>query len=82
MLSRADIKKLIELDTRRLQKLKEQQALKGINTPPEVLIEIEDVAKVASYTPSRRQRTCAHVYVIVHPLGQTNCLFKQTNTIL
>jgi hypothetical protein len=43
MLSRADIKKLIELDMRRLQKLKEQQALKGINTPPEVLIEIEDI---------------------------------------
>ena len=43
MVSRADIKKFIELDTRRLQKLKEQQALKGINTPPEVLIEIEDI---------------------------------------
>ena len=43
MVSRADIKKFIELDTRRLQKLKEQQALKGISTPPEVLIEIEDI---------------------------------------
>ncbi|MCL4300063.1 MAG: hypothetical protein KJ077_30295 [Anaerolineae bacterium] len=40
---RADIEKLIELNLRRLQKLKEQQALKGLNTPPEVLIEIEDI---------------------------------------
>lgn len=39
----ADIKKFIELSTRRLQKLKEQQALQGISTPPEVLIEIEDI---------------------------------------
>ncbi len=27
---------------RRLQKLKEQQALQGQNTPPEILIDIED----------------------------------------
>lgn len=40
---RADIEKLIQLSLRRLQKLKEQQALKGFNTPPEVLIEIEDI---------------------------------------
>lgn len=40
---RADIEKLIELNLRRLQKLKEQQALKGLNTPPEVLIEIKDI---------------------------------------
>jgi hypothetical protein len=39
----SDIKKLIELSARRLQKRKEEQALKGISTPPEVLIEIEDL---------------------------------------
>lgn len=38
-----DIKKLIELVARRLQKRREEQALKGISTPPEVLIEIEDL---------------------------------------
>lgn len=43
MVLRADIEKIIKLSVRRLQKLKEQQALKGLNTPPEVLIEIEDL---------------------------------------
>jgi hypothetical protein len=28
---------------RRLQKLREEEALKGINTPPEILIQIEDI---------------------------------------
>lgn len=43
MIARSDIEKIIQLSLRRLQKLKEQQALKGLNTPPEVLIEIEDI---------------------------------------
>lgn len=38
-----DIQKLIELYNRRLQKLREQEALKGINAPPEILIEIKDI---------------------------------------
>jgi hypothetical protein len=38
-----DIKRLIVNYQRRLQKLKEAQALQGINTPPDVLIQIEDI---------------------------------------
>jgi len=45
---REDIQKLIVLYNRRLQKLREEEALKGINTPPETLIQIEDIeAKLA-----------------------------------
>lgn len=36
------IRELINNKQRRLQKLKERKAIYGINTPPEVLIEIED----------------------------------------
>jgi hypothetical protein len=44
MTSRAeDIKKLIERRTRRLNKLKEQEALQGKSVDPSVLIEIEDI---------------------------------------
>jgi formylglycine-generating enzyme required for sulfatase activity len=38
-----DIQALIATHKRRLQKLKEQQALRGVDTPPHVLIEIEDI---------------------------------------
>ncbi|GIK41437.1 MAG: hypothetical protein BroJett011_52700 [Chloroflexota bacterium] len=38
-----DLKKLITESTRRLQKLKEQQARKGIDTEPHILVEIEDI---------------------------------------
>jgi hypothetical protein len=38
-----DTQALIRAHQRRLQKLKAQQAVKGVNTPPEVLIEIEDI---------------------------------------
>lgn len=37
------IKNLIYNYNRRLQLLKEQQALRGLNTPPEILLEIEDI---------------------------------------
>lgn len=43
MSRRDDIQKLIVLYNRRLQKLREQEALKGISTPPEILIEIENL---------------------------------------
>src|SRR5688500_7381801 len=43
MLAKENIQKLIKISTRRLYKLKEQQALKGIGSPPELLIEIEDL---------------------------------------
>jgi len=46
---REDVQKLIMLYNRRLQKLREEEALKGINTPPETLIQIEDIeAKLAA----------------------------------
>lgn len=38
-----DLKKLILYHERRLQKLREQQALKGISTDPKIFIEIEDI---------------------------------------
>ncbi|MFC1976336.1 hypothetical protein ACFLXQ_08045 [Chloroflexota bacterium] len=38
-----DLRKLIRNNQRRLQKLKEQQALEGLSTEPRLLIEIEDI---------------------------------------
>ena len=47
---RDDIQTLIALYNRRLQKLREQAALKGISTPPEISLEIEDIeAKLAGF---------------------------------
>lgn len=43
MSHRDNVKQLIINHQRRLQKLKEQQAIKGVDTPPHVLIEIEDI---------------------------------------
>jgi formylglycine-generating enzyme required for sulfatase activity len=43
MADQDDILKLIAKHQRRLQKLKERQAVEGIGTPPEVLTEIEDI---------------------------------------
>ncbi|MCB0191388.1 MAG: hypothetical protein KDJ65_05540 [Anaerolineae bacterium] len=43
MSQRDAIQKQITIHTRRLQKLREQEALKGLNTPPEISIEIEDI---------------------------------------
>ena len=42
MSRRTDLQNLIELNTRYLQKLKEQQAVKGVDAAPGLLIEIED----------------------------------------
>ncbi len=41
-----DLKKLITEYTRRLQKLKEQQARKGIDTEPHILVEIEEIEAI------------------------------------
>lgn len=38
-----DIQKLITIHHRRLQKLKERQAMEGVDTDPVVLIQIEDI---------------------------------------
>jgi serine/threonine protein kinase len=43
MLYKDQIRQRIQLNRRRLQKRQEEQARKGINTPPEVLMEIEDI---------------------------------------
>ncbi len=43
MSRKTDIQKLIRTYHRRLQKLKEEEALKEISAPPEILIEIEDI---------------------------------------
>ncbi|MBE7555701.1 MAG: FHA domain-containing protein [Anaerolineales bacterium] len=43
MLRQDDVKKLLVNHNRRLQKLKEQQALQGISVDPKILIEIEDI---------------------------------------
>lgn len=40
---RDEIQDLINKNQRRLQKLKEKEAMLGVNTPPEILIEIEDI---------------------------------------
>lgn len=40
---KSDIKKLIKNHERRLQKLKEIQALRGLDTPADILLEIEDI---------------------------------------
>jgi hypothetical protein len=55
-----DIKKLISHHSRRLQKLKEQQALEGISVDPKILIEIEDIEaqidKLQLRIPKERNR--------------------------
>lgn len=45
MPSKTDLQNLIMTHHRRLQKLKEQEALSGRSTEPEILIEIEDIEK-------------------------------------
>lgn len=53
MTGQQDLQTLIRTHQRRLQKLKEKEAMYGLNTPPEVLIEIEDLE--AKLTDLRRQ---------------------------
>ncbi|MCP4406342.1 MAG: protein kinase, partial [Gammaproteobacteria bacterium] len=43
MSPKEEIQKLIAIKQRRLQKLREKEALRGMDTPPDVLIEIEDL---------------------------------------
>jgi tetratricopeptide (TPR) repeat protein len=43
MSRRDDLKKQIDIHRRRLQKLEEQQAFRGLDTPAHILIEIEDI---------------------------------------
>jgi hypothetical protein len=51
-----DLRELIRIHRRRLQVLREQQALRGLNTPPETIIEIEDTeAKIAELQAELKQ---------------------------
>lgn len=43
MARKNDLKKLLATKTRRLQKLKEKEALQGVSVDPQILIEIEDL---------------------------------------
>ncbi len=43
MSKQINLEELIKKHKRRLQKLKEKEAAMGISTPPETLIEIEDI---------------------------------------
>ncbi len=76
--NKQDIQKLISTQSRRLQKLKEQNAQKGTNTPPEVLIEIEDIedelvklqATLAAFSsPTETQHPNAPI-VYIHTWGK------------
>ncbi len=43
MTGRNDIKKLIHINNRRIQALKEQKAMQGVSVDPKIIIEIEDI---------------------------------------
>jgi len=80
-MSRKDgIKQLIKNHNRRLQKLKEQQALSGYATPPEILTEIEDIKEILDELNAKLEqeidsydlsgKTLGGKYVITRLLGQ------------
>ena len=51
MARKDDIERLVAINNRRLRILKEQQATYGLNTPPHIVIEIEDLeAEIAKLT--------------------------------
>lgn len=61
-----EIQALIDKKQRRLQKLKEKEATLGINTPPEILTEMEDIElEIERLREERRQ-----VQVILCPQRQ------------
>lgn len=49
MSRRANIQRLIQNYSRRLQKLREQESLYGLSTPPAILLEIEDIETKLEY---------------------------------
>jgi len=66
---------ILDYQTRRLQKLKEQQALRGLNTPPEILIEIEDIeAKIQELQKESTQFPSEH---LVRRLGSIQQAISQ-----
>ncbi len=74
------INKLIQEHERRLQKLKEKEARQGINTPVEILTEIEDIEeKLRALTQVKAQKIddpylsliMAIAAIIIEPVGIT-----------
>lgn len=67
---------LINAHLRRLQKLKERQALLGINTPPEVIIEIEDIEvelarlRVSTELIDKNQKVISILFLASDPRDQ------------
>jgi hypothetical protein len=74
----ADLQSLIEKYARRLQKLEETRAVKGLNTPPEVLTEIEDISgrlqklqtELAGYRSPKRSQHPEAPLVHIHCWGK------------
>ncbi len=64
------LKQLIINHSRRLQKLKEKQALKGIDTPPEILTEIEDIGTEIEWL----QKELKDIRGAITPSSQLNIL--------
>lgn len=71
MSQKDDIKKLISNHGRRLQKLKEQQALHGTSTDPKILIEIEDIgAELERLQTELEKLEDTDEILVTLPLGQ------------
>ena len=73
--------KLLNLKNRRLQKLKEVQAIKGISTPPEVLIEIEEIeTEIKQLQGQSQQDEPVPSRAPMPPTGQTPSSGSPTET--
>lgn len=59
MSRKEDVQKLITLYNRRLQKLREEEARKGYNTPSDTLTEIEDITKKLAGLSAELETTSA-----------------------
>ncbi|MCB9078281.1 MAG: hypothetical protein H6631_11850 [Anaerolineaceae bacterium] len=69
MPKRAELENLILKHQRRLQKLKERKATFGLNTPPEVLTEIEDIeAEIESLQAALIRVNAAAAANVTHPI--------------
>ncbi|RME45082.1 MAG: hypothetical protein D6796_10970 [Caldilineae bacterium] len=67
-----NLQKLITFKRRRLQKLQEQAALFGINTPPHIQIEIEDLTAELAELESRSQSRAGETETPPAPSGGRN----------
>jgi tetratricopeptide (TPR) repeat protein len=77
MSQQSETQELITIHQRRLQKLKEKKATFGINTPPEILIEIEDIE-----TELERLENLSNAPVVVPPVQTTTPILSLPLTIL